>query len=42
MLGIDVDIVEYELGAYKDYQSEIDAITTQQLNKHFYKLGSLQ
>lgn len=42
MLGIDVDIVEYELGAYKDYQSEIDAITTQQLNKHFQKLGSLQ
>ncbi|MEK6198821.1 MAG: virulence RhuM family protein [Psychrobacter sp.] len=42
MLGVDVDIVEYELGAYKDYQSEVDAITTQQLNKYFHKLGSLQ
>lgn len=42
MLGINVDIVEYELGAYKDYQREIDTITTQQLNKHFQKLGSLQ
>lgn len=42
MLGIDVDIVEYELGAYKDFQSEIYAITTHQLNNHFQKLGSLQ
>ena len=42
MLGINVDIVEYELGAYKDYEREIDTITTQQLNKHFQKLGSLQ
>lgn len=35
MIGIDVDIVEYELGAYKEYQAEIDAITTQQLKKHY-------
>lgn len=35
MIGVDVDIVEYELGAYKEYQAEIDAITTQQLKKHY-------
>jgi len=35
MLGINVDIVEYELGAYKEYQNEIDAISTQQLKKHY-------
>lgn len=35
MIGIDVDIVEYELGAYKEHQAEIEAITTQQLKKHY-------
>ena len=40
MLGVDVDLVEYELGAYKSYQEEIDAITTQQLNKHYRRLAS--
>lgn len=41
MLGVDVDLVEYELGAYKSYQEEIDAITTQQLNKHYRRLAAL-
>ncbi|MGM8885203.1 RhuM family protein [Psychrobacter sp. 1U2] len=40
MLGVDVDLVEYELGAYKSYQEEIDAITTQQLNKHYRRLAA--
>lgn len=40
MLGVDVDIVEYELGAYKDYQDEIDAITTQQLNKYYRSIAT--
>lgn len=40
MLGIDVDLVEYELGAYQSHQEEIDAITTQQLNKHYRRLAS--
>lgn len=35
MLGIDVDLVEYDLGAYQSYQEEIDAISTQQLKKHY-------
>lgn len=40
MLGVNVDIVEYELGAYQSYQEEIDAITTQQLNKHYRRLAA--
>ncbi len=40
MLGVDVDLVEYELGGYKSYQEEIDAITTQQLNKHYRRLAA--
>lgn len=41
MLGINVDVVDYELGAYHSYQNEIDAITTQQLNKHYQKITSI-
>ena len=40
MIGIDVDIVEYELGTYKEYQAEIDAITTQQLKKYYRAIAT--
>lgn len=40
MIGVDVDIVEYELGAYKEYQAEIDAITTQQLKKYYRAIAT--
>lgn len=38
MLGIEVDILEYDSGAYEDYRDQIDGISIQKLRKHHLAL----
>lgn len=38
MLGIEVDIVEYDSGAYEEYRDQIDCISIQKLRKHHLTL----
>jgi|26BtaG_2_1085354.scaffolds.fasta_scaffold05527_2 hypothetical protein len=38
MLGIEVDILEYDSGIYEDYRDQIDAISIQRLRKHHQAL----
>lgn len=37
MLGVDVDLVDYDNGAYKHYQQQIDGISLMQLKKQYDK-----
>lgn len=38
MLGIEVDILEYDSGAYEEYRDQIDGISIQKLRKHHLAL----
>lgn len=38
MIGVEVDILEYDSGAYEEYRDQIDAISTQKLRKHHLAL----
>lgn len=40
MLGIEVDILEYDSGAYEEYRDQIEAISIQKLRKHHLALLS--
>lgn len=35
MLGIEVDILEYDSGVYEEYRDQIDGISIQKLRKHY-------
>ncbi|MGE6361844.1 RhuM family protein [Psychrobacter glacincola] len=41
MLGIEVDILEFDSGNYEEYRDQIDAISIQKLRKHHLALQSL-
>lgn len=38
MLGIEIDILEYDSGAYEEYRDQIDGISIQKLRKHHLAL----
>lgn len=40
MLGVEVDILEYDLGTYEEYRDQIDGISIQKLRKHHLALQS--
>ncbi|GAA0800867.1 hypothetical protein GCM10009110_09830 [Psychrobacter piscatorii] len=41
MLGVEVDVLEYDLGTYEEYRNQIDGISIQKLRKHHFALQSL-
>lgn len=40
MLGIDVDVLEYDSGAYDEYRTQLDEISIQKVRKHYLGLKS--